>query len=147
MLEQRPNVESPSPYPLTGGKYFPLVLLPEVVAQKAGSGPDIDVGPQQAKLLVLTLSIGQVVEKEGLVVSVWGSPDGRDWGDKPLQTLPERYYCGMYSSLLNLTKYPAVRYLRMEWKMRRWGKGDPVPTFGFSVFAERSGSRVSTAVA
>lgn len=51
----------------------------------------------------------------------------------------------MYSALLNLAKYPAVRYLRVEWKMRRWGNGNPVPNFGFSVFTERSGSRVSAA--
>jgi len=146
MLEHELSSQSLSPYPLTGGKYFPLVLLPEVVAQKDGSGPEIDVDELQGKLLVLTLSIDKVVEKEGLIVSVWGSSDGRDWGYKPRLTLPEKYYCGMYSSLLNLAKYPAVRHLRVEWKMRRWDKGNSVPRFGFSVFAERSGSRVSTAV-
>jgi hypothetical protein len=35
----------------------------------------------------------------------------------------------------------------VEWKIKRWAKGDCIPKFGFSVFMERSGSRVSTAVA
>jgi hypothetical protein len=147
MLERRPNLQSASLSSRTAGKYASKVLLPEQIAQSDGIGSRIDVGPDQGNLLVLTLSIDQMVEKEGLVVSVWGSSDGRDWGSKSLLTLPQKYYCGMYSALLNLAKYPAVRYLRVEWTMRRWGKGDPVPEFGFSVFTERSGARVSAAVA
>ena len=119
--------ESFSLCPLIGA----LILLPEIVAQKAGSGPEVDVGGQQGKLLVLTLSIGQVVQKEGLVVSIWGSSDGLDWGHKPLLTLPEKYYCGMYSALLNLAKYPAVRYSRVGWKMRRWDRATPCPRSAF----------------
>ena len=94
----------------------------------------------------MTLSVDQVSEKDGLIVSVSGSTDGRDWGSKPLLRLPEKFYCGMYSSLLNLAKYPTVRYLRMDWKMRHWGKGNSVPKFGFSAFTERSGARVRAAV-
>ena len=141
MLERRPNVQAFSLYPRTRGASVFQVLIPEQTAQSNGIGPKIDVGADQGKLLVLTLSIDSVFEKEGLVVSVWGSSDGRDWGQKSLLTLPETYYCGMYSALLNLAKYPDVHYLRVEWKMRRWGKGNPVPEFGFSVFTERSGSR------
>ena len=146
MLERRPNVQISS-YSRAGGAYVPQVLLPERITQTDGNGPKIDVGADQGKLLVLTLSIDSVVEKEGLVIAVWGSSDGRDWGLKPLLTLPEKFYCGMYSTLLNLAKYPAVQYVRVEWKMRRWGKGNPAPQFGFSVFTERSGSRVSAALA
>lgn len=147
MLERRPNVQPASLYSRAGGKHVPHALLREQITQSDGIGPTVDAGPDQGKLLVLTLSVDSVVEKEGLVVSVWGSSDGCDWGPKSLLTLPEKYYCAMYSAWLNLAKYPAVRYLRVEWKMRRWGNGNPVPNFGFSVFTERSGSRVSAAVA
>jgi hypothetical protein len=111
-----------------------------------GIGPAVDVEVGQGQLLVLTLSIDHVVEKEGLVVSVRGSSDGCDWGRKPLLTLPEKHYNGIYSALLNLAKAPDARYLRVEWKMRRWGK-DTLPMFGFSMFIEPSGARVSAAVA
>jgi len=49
--------------------------------------------------------------------------------------------------LLNLAKHQHVRDLRVEWKIRCWAKADGIPKVGFSVFAERSGSRVHTAVA
>jgi hypothetical protein len=147
MLERRPNRQSDSPRPLAEGKYSLRLLLPEVEAQSDGAGPEVDIGQDRGKLLVLTLSIDHVTEQEGLIIAVWGSPDGHDWRTRPILTLPEKYYCGMYSVLLNLAKHPDVRYLRVEWKMRRWGKGSPVPKFGFSVFTERSGSHVSTFVA
>ena len=147
MLERRPNGQSDSVFLQAERKYNSRVLLPALEAQSDGTGPEIDIGPDRGKLLVLTLSIDSIVEQEGLIISVRGSPDRGDWRSRPLLTLPEKYYCGMYSALLNLGKHPDVDYLRVEWKMRRWGKGSPVPKFGFSVFTERSGSRVSTAVA
>ena len=145
MLERRPNVQTSSSSSRTAGKYASQVLLPEQIAQSDGIGQRVDVGADQGRLLVLTLSIDQVSEKDGLIVSVWGSTDGRDGSYKPLLRLPEKFYCGMYSALLNLAKYPAVRYLRVEWKIRHWGKGNSAPKFGFSAFTERSGARVSVA--
>jgi|SRR5689334_11424058 hypothetical protein len=126
---------------------LPKFLLPESIARADGVGPEIDLGADHAKLLVLTLGINRIIEQEGLVVSIWGSSDGLDWGTQPLVSFPQKYYCGMYSVLLNLVKYPNVRYLRTEWKMHRWSKVDVTPMFGFYVFAEVSGSRVSAAVA
>jgi hypothetical protein len=145
MLERRPNGQSDSPR--LAEKHVAQVLLPEFIAQSDGVGPEIDVGADCGNLLVLTLSINHVSEREGLVVSIRGSADGCDWGLTPLLTWPEKYYCGLYSVLLNLAIHPQVRYLRVEWKIKRWAKGDCIPKFGFSVFMERSGSRVSTAVA
>jgi hypothetical protein len=124
-----------------------LVILPQRVARCDGVGGKIAVGPDRGKLLVLTLVISQVVELEGLTVSVWGSSDGRDWGSKPLLRLPQKYYCGTYSTLLRLAKYPAVRYLRVRWKVKRRRQDSPVLSFVFSVFTERSGSRVQKRVA
>jgi hypothetical protein len=147
MLDRRPNLHAASAFLQSRGTRASCALLPEQIAQSDGVGPSVAVGADQGQLLVMTLSIDQVVEREGLVVSIRGSSDGREWDAKPILTLPEKHYCGMYSALLNLAKSPEARYLRVEWRMRRWGKGDTVPRFGFSVFAERSGARVSAAVA
>jgi hypothetical protein len=85
-----------------------------------------------------------VVERTGLTVSVWGSPDQVEWGTKPLITLRQRQYCGVYSALLNLAQRPDIRSLRVQWNMSRWGKGERIAQFGFQVFLEESGARVST---
>jgi hypothetical protein len=59
-------------------------------------------------------------------------------------TLRQRQYCGVYSALLNLAQRPDIRSLRVHWNMSRWGKGDRIAQFGFQVFVEESGARVST---
>ena len=124
---------------------LPKFLLPECITRADGVGPKIELGAVSGKLLVLTLGINRIVEQERLVLSIWGSSNGVDWGTKPLASFPPKFYCGMYSILLNLAKFPDVRYVRSEWKMNRWGKSDQTPLFGFYVFAEESGARVSPA--
>jgi hypothetical protein len=122
----------------------PKCLLPESVRHGDGAGPVVALGEYRSKLLVVTLGITDVVERTGLTVSVWGSPDQTDWGAKPLLTFRQRQYCGVYSVLLNLAPSPEVQYLRIQWNMNRWGKGERVPLFGFEVFLEESGARVSS---
>ena len=122
-------------------------LLPENIARTDGIGPSIDVAVDRSKLLVITLCIGQVLEHERLTISIWGSPDTSNWAFGPLMSFPSKYYCGMYSRLLNLANYPDVRYLRVEWKMSRWAMREITPLFGFYVFAEASGARVRGAAA
>jgi hypothetical protein len=122
-------------------------LLPESIAQADGMGPEIDLGPKRGRLLVLTLGITRILEQESLEVSVWGSPDGVTWSTRPLAKYPAKYYCGLYSILLHLGSFPEIRYVRVQWKMSRWSKRDTLPMFGFYVYAEESGSRVSAAVA
>ncbi len=119
-------------------------LLPESIRYTDGTGPVISLDEDHSKLLVATLGITDVVERTGLTVSIWGSPDQEEWGSKPLLTFRQRQYCGVYSALLNLAAHPDVRYLRVQWSMNRWGKGERVPLFGFEVFLQESGARVST---
>jgi hypothetical protein len=122
------------------------VLLPESIARADGMGPEIDLGSRRGKLLVLTLGITRILEQESLEVSVWGSSDGENWGARPLAKFPPKYYCGLYSILLNPGERE-VRFVRVQWKMSRWSKRDSMPMFGFYVYAEESGARVSVAVA
>jgi len=122
-------------------------VLAESIAREDGIAPEIDLGRKRGKLLVLTLGITRILEQESLEVSVWGSPDGENWSSRPLAKFPPKFYCGMYSILLNLASYPDIRFVRAQWKMSRWSKGETMPLFGFYVYAEESGARVSAAVA
>jgi len=123
------------------------VLLPESIVRADGAGPEIDLGSKRGKLLVLTLGITRILEQESLEVTVLGSQDGEQWDAKPLAKFPPKFYCGIYSILLNLGSRPEVKFLRVNWKMSRWSKRESMPMFGFYVYAEESGARVSVAVA
>jgi len=124
---------------------LPRFLLPENVSREDGSGPVLDLGSAQGKLVSLTLGITRIVEQESLDVSIWGSPDGNDWGAKPLISFPQKFYCGTYSVLLDLKSQPDTRYLRAQWKINRWGRGDQKPLFDFYVFADLVGQPVLAA--
>jgi len=125
----------------------PLYLLPEHMSRTDGIGSALDLASKSGKLLVATLGINHVIEHGGLVVSIWGSKDGLDWGSKPLVSFPQKYYCGLYSVLLNLARNPEIRYLRPQWSMKAWAKSHTIPLFSFQLFVEESGSRLTTAVA
>src|ERR1700722_19554442 len=135
--EVRPRRERPRLGP------EPKCLLADAVRRIDGVGPAVALDEFSGKLLVVTLGINAVVERTGLTVSVWGSPDQIEWGTKPLVTFRQRQYCGVYSVLLNLAQHPDIRSLRVQWSMSRWGKGERTAQFGFEVFLEESGARVS----
>src|SRR5579871_3014320 len=122
-----------------------ILLMPERAVESDGTGPEINLGAERGKLLVLTMEIVDILEQEGLSVSIWGSVDQIDWGETPLAAFHQKHYCGTYSLLLNLVNHPSVRFLRVQWKMKRWSKRDSRPMFGFYVFAEESGCRVPRA--
>jgi len=122
-------------------------LLPESIARADGIGPEFELGPHRGKLLVLTLGVTRIIEQESLDVSIWGSHDGENWGLRPLAKFPPKFYCGIYSVLLNLAAQPDIEFVRVDWKMSRWSRGEATPMFGFYVYAEESGARISTAVA
>lgn len=117
---------------------LPKFLVPETVARENGSGPEVELGRGSGKQLLLTLGITRIVEQESLDIEIWGSADRTNWGDKPMLRFPQKFYCGTYSMLLNLTNHPEVKYLRVEYKLNRWGRGDGTPLFGFYVFAQEA---------
>lgn len=126
------------------GVAAPKCLLTDSIRNGDGLGPATDLGEFRGKLLVITLGINAVMERTGLTVSIWGSPDEAHWGERPLVTLRQRQYCGVYSMLLNLARHPDVRFLRVQWSTSRWGRGEQISQFGFQVFAEESGARISS---
>ena len=115
---------------------LPSFLLPETIARQDGSSPEFELGSESGKPLQLTLGITRIIEQESLDVSVWGSADKENWGTEPLVSFPQKFYCGTYLLPLNLSQHPEVRYLRVQWKMQRWGRGEQTPLFGFYVVAE-----------
>jgi hypothetical protein len=120
---------------LEEGAMLPQFLLPETTVREAGQSPELDSGELQSGTLVLTLGLTRIIEQESIDVSIWGSADGVDWGIKPLVAFPQKFYCGTYQILLDLSERP-VRFLRAKWQVNRWGKGDPKPLFGVYLFAQ-----------
>jgi hypothetical protein len=114
---------------------LPQFILPETTVREAGQSPEIDLGAPQSGTLVLTLGLTRIIEQESIDVSIWGSSDGTDWGAKPLVAFPQKFYCGTYQIILELSERP-VRFLRAKWQVNRWGKGDPKPLFGVYLFAQ-----------
>ncbi len=115
---------------------FPGFILPETTVREAGSGPDIAVGSAVGSMLLVTLGLTRVIEQESLDLAIWGSADGLEWGAKPLAAFPQKFYCGTYQVMLDLSRTPDVKFLRVKWLVNRWGKGDPKPLFDFYVFAQ-----------
>ncbi|MFN3326943.1 MAG: hypothetical protein ACK5AZ_25905 [Bryobacteraceae bacterium] len=124
---------------------LPNFLLPETELREAGNGPALPLGAAAGKILTLTLGITRIIEQESLDVSIWGSPDGDTWGAKPLLSFPQKFYCGVYSLLLDLTEHPEITHLRAQWKMNRWGRGETTPLFTFYLYAEEADAQVMTA--
>ncbi len=111
-------------------------LLPETTVREGGAGPAIDIGEQRGGTLILTLGITRILEKESIDVSIWGSPDGSEWGRIPLASYPSKCYCGTYQMHLDLSPRPDVRYLRAQWDAGRWNMGTGKPLFTLYLFLQ-----------
>lgn len=111
-------------------------LLPENIARQDGTGADVALERSCGKPLLLTLGITRSLEQESLEVSIWGSQDRRSW--TLIETFPQKFYCGNYSLLVDLTRRPEIKHVRAQWKMNRWGRGEPTPLFGFYLLVEEA---------
>lgn len=126
---------------------LPSFLIPEAVIREDGEGPEIDLDSSKGKLLLLTLGITRIIEQESLEVCIWGSPDKANWGTKPLASFPQKFYCGTYQLLLDLTDHPDVQFLRAKFKVNRWGRGEPKPLFAAYLFAQETEPRAAAKTA
>lgn len=121
---------------------LPGFLLPETTVREAGDGSELDLGDAQGRVILLTLGITRIIEQESLDVSIWGSADGKEWSTKPILGFPQKFYCGTYQILLDLTRHADVKFLRVKWSAQRWGKGETKPLFGFYIFAQEMKQQV-----
>jgi len=115
---------------------LPQFLLPETTVREGGAGPNLPLGEYESGTLILTLGITRIIEQESIDLSIWGSADGTDWGSKPLVSFPQKFYCGTYQIVLDLSGHAGIRYLRAKWQVNRWGRGSPKPLFGIYLFAQ-----------
>ena len=113
---------------------LPAFLLPETTIREAGTGLEVSLGENQGGAFLLTLGITRIIEQECLDLSIWGSADGEEWGTKPLLTFPQKFYCGTYQLMMDLSDRPDVKFLRAKWQVNRWGRGDSGPLFTVYLF-------------
>ncbi len=126
---------------------LPNFLVPESTVRDGGTGLVLSLDSSQGGMVLLTLGITRIIEQESLDVLIWGSSDGENWGDKPLLAFPQKFYCGTYQMLLDLSAHPETRFLRAQWKVNRWGRGDGKPLFGFYLFASEVAVRAAAGTA
>jgi len=115
---------------------LPTFLLEEQVVRQDSAGPAVDLGETAPSCLKVTLGITRIIEQERLDLSIWSSADGTNWGDKPVFAFPQKFYCGVYTDVIDLSAHAGARYLRAQWKLSRWGRGEPTPLFELYLFAQ-----------
>jgi hypothetical protein len=109
-------------------------LVPEkTVATAKGDGPAIDLGASSTRVFLLNLAITEIIEQEALDVSVHGSADGTTFDPKPIVAFPQKFYCGEYPLLVDVSAKPEVKAIRAHWEVNRWGRGTETPMFEFCV--------------
>jgi hypothetical protein len=109
------------------------LVPPGTVVETRGSGAPLQLGELTGKRLMISLRLTEIIEQESLEVSLWGSPDGNDWGTHSLFVFPQVFYRGTTPAALDLSQRPEVRFLEARWDVNRWGRGYPRPHFEFSV--------------
>ena len=120
----------------------PVFALPETVVREDGHSSEIAL-EATGRVLMLTLGITRVLERETLEVSVHGSRDGSIW--QRLAAFPKKSYCGTYSMLMDLSGQPEMRYLRIHWSVNRWDNAVQKPVFAFSISGDELRARVAGA--
>jgi hypothetical protein len=111
-----------------------MFLVAEKTAVNAkGDSPAVEVSSAANRVFLLTLEITKIIEQESLDVSIMGSADGATWGAKALGAFPQKFYCGEFPLLLDLTAHPEVNLVRAHWEVARWGRGVETPMFEFGV--------------
>lgn len=113
-----------------------LYLVPKSTKVSAkGDGAPVDILGMTNRILLLTLTVTGIVEQESLELSIYGSADGETWSEKPVLSIPQKFYCGDFPVLLDLTDHPEIKMLRAHWEVARWGRGESTPMFEFHLRA------------
>jgi hypothetical protein len=110
-----------------------FLVAEKTTVNAKGDGPVIDLSAATGRVFLLTLEITKIIEQESLDVGVHGSADGAAWSAKPIVAFPQKFYCGEFPLLLDLTAHPDVKFVRATWHVARWGRGVETPMFEFSL--------------
>lgn len=114
---------------------LPGFVFPESTVNESGSGKPFEISPASGTVL-LSLGITEIVEQQSLDVEILGSENGEEWLEEPLRSFPQKFYTGVWQILCDLDASPNVRFLKVAYKVARWGVGSPIPKFKFYVFAD-----------
>lgn len=114
---------------------LPAFLVPETVVEKNGGSEAIAIDGVTG-LLLFTLGILKVVEQESLLLGIYCSADGEAWEPHPAVEFPEKFYTGVSAVVLDPVEHAQTRFVRAQWKLNRWGRGDKKPCFRFYLFVE-----------
>ena len=109
------------------------LVAPETMVEANGAGPAFELGALAARPLLIVVRVTGIIEQESLHVSIWGSQEGTNWGQKPLFWFPEKFYGGVTPASLDLRQRPGIKFLQARWTVNRWGRGYPLPYFKFGV--------------
>jgi hypothetical protein len=96
---------------------------------EGGDGDIFDLAFSATRTFLCTMAISAQLEQESVDLSVWGSQDGENWEKRPLLIMPQRFYKGETSQILDLSLQPEIRFIRAKWKLVRWGRVSPHPMF------------------
>lgn len=116
---------------------LPNFLFPEQIVKANGEGLSLPIGDAAAQIVQITLGITEAKEQQSLDLYIFASEDGEAWGAKPVLSFPQKFYKGVWSILLDLAAVPDARFVKVKYKMNRWGHWKDGPEFRFYVFAER----------
>ena len=109
----------------------------DVVVTCKGESAAVDISAAASRTFLLLLKITDIVEQESLDVSIAGSEDGSSWILAAVANFPQKFYRGEHPLLVDLTGRPEVRFLRAQWNVNRWGRGDMSPMFKFDLTLAR----------
>jgi hypothetical protein len=97
--------------------------------EASGDGEVFDISSSSSRTFLVTLDVLDQIEQESIDLSVWGSADGQAWGHTPLLKLPQMFYRGQTSLVLDMTFRPEIKFIRPKWELNRWGRVAPEPMF------------------
>jgi hypothetical protein len=113
-----------------------LMLVPRGTRVEAtGDGDVFDISASATRTFLVTLTVLDQIEQESIDLSVWGSADGQNWGHIPLLKLPQMFYRGETSLVLDVSFRPEIKFLRPKWELNRWGRVAPEPMFVIGAMA------------
>ena len=105
----------------------------KTVASAKGDGPSVDVSGASNRVFLVTLAITKIIEQESLDLSILRFGGWCGVGRESIAAFPQKFYCGEWPLLLDLTAHPDVKFVRAHWEMARWGRGTETPMFEFGV--------------
>lgn len=107
-----------------------LTLIPaNTVLESNSDGESVEISESESRTFFCVLTVFDQIEQESLDVSIWGSPDGQDFGKQPLLKFPQQFYRGNTKLILDVSLRPDIKFVRARWELNRWGRVSPMPRF------------------